>query len=274
MSLHTIIIVALAGGLVTVALWPLRVLSAIVGHRRATLRANLAYGPLPRQRLDVYVPIAAPADAPVMVFFHGGGWAIGDKAEYGFVADALTRAGIVVVIPNYRLYPEVVFPAFVEDGAAAVAWVAASFPSRRIVLAGHSAGAHIAALLNLDARYLAACGVKPAGVVGIAGPYDFLPITKPRYARVFPPATREESQPIRFARSDAAPMLLLTGDADRTVGRGNSARLAAAIVGKGGRATVNIYPRVGHMRPVLAFARVFAAELPLVADVAGFVRSL
>jgi acetyl esterase/lipase len=232
------------------------------------------YGPLPRHRLDIYEPVSGAADAPVVVFFHGGAWAIGDKAEYGFVADALTRAGLVVIIPNYRLHPEIVFPAFVEDGAAAVAWVAANFPGRKLVLAGHSAGAHIAALIHLDAGYLAASGAVPAGAIGISGPYDFLPIEKPRYQRVFPEATREASQPIRFARGDAAPMLLLTGDADHTVGRGNSTRLAAAIVARGGRATVKIYPGAGHMRPVLAFARLLPRRLPVADDVVAFVRSL
>jgi acetyl esterase/lipase len=264
----------IAAGAVT-ALWPLRVLSAITGHRGLALRADVAFGPLPQQKLDVYTPENAAADAPVVVFFHGGSWAIGDKDEYGFVADALKAAGYVVVIPNYRLSPDVTFPAFVEDGAAAVAWVAANLPGRPLFLAGHSAGAHIAALLALDERYLAGKGVRIAGAIGLSGPYDFLPLTEERYKRVFPEATRDQSQPINFVDRGEPPMLLVTGDADTTVNPGNTTRLAAAIAAKGGQATVKVYPGVGHLGTMLALARALPyRKPPVIADIVAFVNSV
>lgn len=269
-----LLLLLVAAGAIT-ALWPLRVLSAITGHRGLVLRANVAYGPLPRQTLDVYTPANVAADAPVVVFFHGGSWAIGDKDEYGFVADALKAAGYVVVIPNYRLSPDVTFPAFVEDGAAAVAWVAENLPGRPLFLAGHSAGAHIAALINLDERYLAGKGVHIAGTIGLSGPYDFLPLTEERYKRVFPEATRDESQPINFVDGGEPPMLLVTGDDDRTVSPGNTTRLAAAIGAKGGQATVKIYPDVGHLGTMLALARVLPyRKPPVIGDVVAFINSV
>jgi acetyl esterase/lipase len=261
-----------AGTLAVTALWPLRVLSAITGTRGLSVRADIAYGPLPEQRLDVFAPEGVAVDAPVIVFFHGGGWSIGDKDEYGFVADAFKRAGYVVVVPRYRLSPGVAFPAFVEDAAAAVVWVAANLPRRPLFLMGHSAGAHIAALLNLDERYLAGRGVRIAGTVGLSGPYDFLPLTEERYKRVFPEATRDESQPINFVDGSEPPMLLLTGDADRTVDPGNTTRLAAAISAKGGSVTVKIYPGVGHLGTMLALSRALPYEKPpVISDVVAFV---
>lgn len=268
-----LLLLLVAAGAVA-ASWPLRVLSAITGHRGLSLRANVAYGPLPRQKLDVYVPQGAADDAPVVVFFHGGSWAIGDKDEYGFVADALKGAGFVVVVPDYGLSPAVTFPAFVEDGAAAVAWTAANLPGRPLFLAGHSAGAHIAALLNLDERYLGGKGVRISGAIGLSGPYDFLPLTEARYERVFPEATRDRSQPINFVDGGEAPMLLLTGDADTTVNPGNTTRLAAAIAAKGGQATVKIYPGVGHLGTMLGLARALPyRKPPVVADIVTFINA-
>ncbi|MEJ0013824.1 MAG: alpha/beta hydrolase [Bauldia sp.] len=268
-----LLLLLVVAGAVT-ALWPLRVLSAVTGHRGMALRANVAFGPLPQQTLDVYTPDDVAADAPVVVFFHGGSWEIGDKDEYGFVADALRSAGYVVVVPNYRMSPQVTFPAFVDDGAAAVAWVAANLPGRPLFLIGHSAGGHIVALLNLDERYLAGKGMRIAGTIGLSGPYDFLPLTEERYKRVFPEATRDQSQPINFVDGSEPPMLLVTGDADTTVDPGNTTRLAAAITARGGRVTVKVYPGVGHLGTMTALARVLLyRKPPEIADIVAFVNA-
>ena len=275
-----LVILALLTGAAVVVLWPLRVVSALTSRKGYSLRADIAYGTLAAQHLDVYTPDNAKTDAPVLVFFHGGGWEIGDKDEYRFIAQAFASAGVTVVVPDYRLYPEVVFPEFVRDGAAAVAWTARNLAGHPIFLAGHSAGAHIAALLNLDERYLDKAGVARgtiAGMVGLSGPYDFLPLTEERYKRVFPEATRDESQPIRFVDGTEAPMLLVTGDSDTTARPGNTTRLAAEIQAKGGRATVKIYPGVGHLGTMMALAKVLPYIKPpvrrdvlaFIADVAG-----
>ncbi|HEY5080563.1 MAG TPA: alpha/beta hydrolase [Bauldia sp.] len=256
----------------------LRLISALSGRRGITVTRGIRYGKLRRQALEIHAPRQAAADAPLLVFFHGGSWHIGDKAAYGFVGEAFASAGITVAIPNYRLYPEVTFPDFVRDGAAAVACALAETHPRRLFIAGHSAGAHIAALLHLDRHYLDEAGVAPgavAGAIGLSGPYDFLPLRKERYRRVFREATREASQPIAFADGRAPPMLLLSGDRDRTVSPGNARRLAAAIVANGGEATVKIYPGVGHLGMVTALARILPYRKPPVRDdMIAFMRAM
>ncbi|MEO0998936.1 MAG: alpha/beta hydrolase, partial [Pseudomonadota bacterium] len=155
---------------------------------------SIAYGPAERQRLDVYRPDERPDSAPVVVFFYGGGWREGRRRDYEFVGSALSRAGFVTVIPDYRLYPEVRFPTFVEDGAAALAWVAENVAAHggdrnAVHVMGHSAGAHIAAMLALNRRYVVAAGapcLTIAGFVELSGPYDFLPIKSGYLTDVFP----------------------------------------------------------------------------------------
>ncbi|HZK82849.1 MAG TPA: alpha/beta hydrolase, partial [Humisphaera sp.] len=145
--------------------------------------ANIAYGDQPRQSLDVYRPRGAAANGRVVVFFYGGEWSAGKKADYRFAADALVSKGFVVVLPDYRLHPQVTFPAFVEDGAKAVRWTHDNISRfggdpTHIYLMGHSAGAQIAALLTLDRHYLADVGLDTSvirGTAGLSGPYYFFP---------------------------------------------------------------------------------------------------
>lgn len=221
---------------------------------------DIAYGTHARQKLDFYRPRNGEA-APVVVFFYGGGWRSGERRGYRFVASALTGAGFAVAIPDYRLHPEVEFPSFVEDAAAAVAWVAAHAGERggngEIYLMGHSAGAHIAALLALDGRYLAAAGVPEAdikGLVGLSGPYDFLPLGEGYLRNVFPEGLREQSQPINFVSQKAPPTLLIHGTDDRVVRLENSENLARALTGAGVPVELVRYEGVGHSRVVGALA--------------------
>jgi acetyl esterase/lipase len=259
------------------ALLPLAVVNALTSRRGYAIRTAIAYGPNARHRLDVYTPDDAGEGTPVVVFFHGGSWDRGDGGSYLFVGQALASAGIVAVIPTYRLYPEVVFPAFVEDGAAAVAWAHRALPHAPLIVAGHSAGAHIAALLNLDPHYLADAGVPRsavAGAIGIAGPYDFLPL-KEGYRRIFSEPLVAASQPITHVDGTGAPMLLLTGADDRTVKPGNTTRLADAIRAKGGEVSVKVYPGVGHLGPLVALANVLPWRKPPVrGDMVAFVRDV
>lgn len=206
--------------------------------------------------LDIYRPQGREAGAPVVVFFYGGSWRGGNRAFYRFVGDALSRRGVLVLIPDYRKAPAAVFPAFMEDAASATAWArrhAAAFggdPSR-IFLLGHSAGAHIAALLATDASYLGHQGMLPrqlAGVIGLAGPYDFLPITDPTIQQVFGPAQDwPRSQPVNFVDGDEPPFLLLHGDADRLVLPGNSERFAARLRAADDEVRLRIVPDIGHV---------------------------
>lgn len=240
----------------------------------------IAYGTADRQKLDVYTPAKA-ANAPVVVFFYGGNWQSGRRQDYAFAARALAAQGFVVVVPDYRLVPQVRFPAFVEDGAAAVAWTRANIGTyggnaAAIGVAGHSAGAYIAAMVTLDPRWLAAAGAPGAvkAAVGLAGPYDFFPFEAGGVAEAAlgGQADPKLTQPINFARSDAPPMLLLNGAEDSTVYPLNAERLAAALTSAGATADKRIYPDIGHIGILLAISKTFRGKAPALADTSAFLH--
>jgi acetyl esterase/lipase len=241
---------------------------------------DIAYASGPRHRLDVYAPRDA-TNAPVAVFFYGGGWTEGSKDQYAFVATALAQRGIVTMVPDYRVYPETRFPGFIEDGAQAVRWARdhardyGGDPSR-IVLVGHSAGAYIAAMLTLDPKWLAVVGLDSrrdvAGCVGLAGPYDFLPLRDPVLETIFAPAgDLALSQPIHYVDGKAPPMLLLAGEADRTVYPSNSRNLAARIRTSGGQVETVFYPGIDHARIIAAFAWPLRFLVPSLQAVTAFI---
>lgn len=223
-------------------------LTARGGVRRA---GGLAYGPHPRQRLDLHAPPAPAEDAPLILFVHGGGWVGGTRQDYGFVATPLARAGALVAAMDYRLWPEAGFPAFVEDTARAAAWLAARHPARRLVLMGHSAGAFNAAAAALDPRW-GARGVV-GGFIGVSGPYDFAPdeVTPPG---IFAGLARVEAVPAGVALAGAAPILLLHGGADRTVRPEQSERLAARAQAAGVAVRHVAWPRLAHIDIMAGFA--------------------
>lgn len=263
----------------TLGCTPARLLNAIVTEDGYRIEKNLAYGEQPRQTLDIYVPDGAGPATDVVVFFYGGRWEYGSKEDYLFVGQALASKGVIAVLADYRLYPDVRFPGFVKDGAKAVGWVRRHIAERggdsdRIFLMGHSAGAHIAAMLALNPEFLAAENLMPqdlAGVIGLAGPYDFLPIKDPVIKKIFARDDMTATQPITFASADAPPMLLLTGDRDRTVLPRNSERLARSVNKRGGEATVQSYQRLGHVGLILALASPFRWLAPTLKDVIDFI---
>jgi acetyl esterase/lipase len=243
---------------------------------------DLAYGEGPRRTLDVYMPAKAQG-APVVVFFYGGSWDSGDKGFYKFVGAVLATQGVVAVIPDYRVYPEVNYPAFLQDSAKAVAWAKANAAGYggdpdKLVLMGHSAGAYNAAMLAVDARWLRAEGLEPErdvrALVGISGPYDFLPLQSARLKTIFgPEATLADTQPVTHVDGMAPPALLLHGADDKVVWPRNAERLAARIKAKGGEAEVKVYPRLGHAETIAAFLPVFRRKGPVLADVMAFIRA-
>ena len=231
------------------------------------------------EQLDVYRPVAA-SGAPVVVFFYGGRWQDGDRKQYAFVGEALAASGIVAVLPGYREYPAVRFPAFVEDAARAVGWArqhaqALGGDPFRLYVAGHSAGAHIAALLGTDARYLGAQGFAPrdlAGVIAIAGPHDFLPITDADIAEIFgPPERYPDSQPVNFVDGDEPPFLLLHGSDDDLVRPRNSVSLANRLQAVHEPCELRIYPGIGHIRILAAMDLSYGGLAPTLDDVKAFV---
>ena len=239
--------------------------------------ADISYAEGARHKLDVY-QARGTVGAPVVVFFYGGRWQYGAKEWFRFIAVTLASRGYVVVIPDYRLYPEVKFPEFVVDGANAVRWTrdnisAYGGDSRRVFLMGHSAGAYIAAMLALDPRWLAGVGLSAdrdiAGLVGVSGPYDFLPPNDATLADVFGGPI---PMPISFADGPKPPALLLAGDADRLVDPGNSIRLAEKLRSGGNDATDVIYRQQGHMTVLAGFVPMLADFFPALRDVSTFVE--
>lgn len=244
---------------------------------------GIAYGDDVRQKLDIYTPAEkAGTPRPVLIFFHGGAWRDGERDGYGFLGRAFASRGFVTVVADYRKAPTVRFPAFVEDTAAAVAWVHDNVAkhagdANRIFVMGHSAGAHVAMMTALDPQWLAANNLKPdiiKGVIGLAGPYDFLPLTTESSKIAlgqWPDLT--ETQPITYARADAPPLLLLTGDQDTVVKPRNSKILAAKIDELGGAQQLKIYPGVDHADIIMAIARPFRNKAPVIADVVNFINA-
>lgn len=260
---------------------PAQVLNTLIPDDGYRIERDLTYGDAARQRLDVYVPQGLEAPVEVVVFFYGGGWDSGSKASYRFVGQALASTGFVAVIPDYRIYPEVRFPAFVEDGAQAVAWVQDNITRlggdpERIHLMGHSAGAHIAALLALDHGYLKDAGVDRSAIkslVGLAGPYDFLPLTDPELQQIFAVDDLQATQPITFVDGRAPPTLLLHGSDDRTVWPKNSQHLASALEAAGVPVTLKIYEQLGHPGLVASLAAPLRWLAPTLDDVSAFIET-
>lgn len=253
-----------------------------VEYRQAPL-TSIAYGDDARQKLDIYLPKQNAAGASaVLIFFHGGSWHDGEREGYGFLGRAFAARGFVTVIADYRKAPSVRFPAFVQDTASAIAWVHANIAqydgdADRIFVMGHSAGAHIAMMTALDPQWLAANNLAPnviKGVIGLAGPYDFLPLTTDSSKIAlgqWPDLT--ETQPITFARADAPPLLLLTGDKDTVVKPRNSKILSEKIQALGGQQQLRIYPDVDHADIIMAVARPFRQKAPVVSDVVNFIKA-
>jgi acetyl esterase/lipase len=242
---------------------------------------NIPYGADPQQGLDVYVPDQLREPRPLVVFWHGGRWTTGDKADYRFVGAALTELGYVAVLPNYRHYPTVKMPGFMNDAAGAALWAAAHASQygadpKRLYLMGHSAGAHMAALVTLDPRYFSSAAQPVphiAGVIGLSGPYDFLPLREADVQDMFgPPQKYPDSQPINFARSDAPPMLLVHGLNDQTVRPKNSVNLAAALRAQGVPVTLKLYPKLVHADTAAALSLPARGRAPTLVDIAAFVK--
>jgi acetyl esterase/lipase len=248
----------------------------------APATSAIAYGDGPRQKLDIY-PAAPEAKQPVIVFLYGGAWNSGRRQDYAWAARALAAKGFVVVVPDYRLAPADPFPAFVDDAAAAAVWAhrnVARFGGDpdRMVLMGHSAGAHIAMMVALDRRFLARGDVPASairGVVGLAGPYKFDPNEEGVLRDAFGGYPEPEAvQPVTFARADAPPALLLHGDADTRVRMRNSERLGRELKAVGAAAEVKIYPGVDHAGILLALSKPLRDRAPTLDDAVAFAKKV
>lgn len=262
-----------------------QLINAFVPRGTYVLRESLAFGDDPRQRLDLYLPdAAAPPDGhPLVLFFYGGSWRGGDRGSYRFVGEALAARGFAVAIADYRVYPQVRYPAFVEDGALACAWLhreakAQGLDRRRFTVGGHSAGAYNAAMLVLDARWLAKVQLSPAifnAWFGLAGPYDFIPIENPDVKPVFfHPNEPPDSQPIAHVRRGVPPTFLAVGGKDELVDpKRNTMALAEALQGQGTAVTLKVYERTSHVSLLGAVAPPLRFLAPVLEDLTAFLRA-
>lgn len=275
------LLLVLSGALL--AFSPVGILNALTPESAYRKTADVVFGDDPRQRLDVYTPRDLQTAAPVVVFFYGGSWNSGARADYQFVGEALASKGLVAVIADYRLYPQVRYPAFLQDGAQAVAWTTREIrryggdPAQLFVM-GHSAGAYNAAMLALDPRLLGAVALSPQalrGWIGLAGPYDFLPIVNPSVRPVFfYPNSPADSQPINHVSAAAPPALLLAAEDDDLVNpQRNSGGLANKLRAVGVSVEEHYYGRTNHLTLVASLARPLRGLAPVLDEVERFVRS-
>lgn len=269
--------------LIASACSPLGALNSLGPRDRGVRRVarGVPYGDHPRQRIDIHAPVeAAERPWPMLVFFYGGGWDSGDRGLYAWAAQALAARGFVVATADYRLVPEVHFPAFVEDAAAATvaaAGVAARYGAdpERLGVIGHSAGAHLAMMIALDRRYMAAAGAPDLikAAAGLAGPYEFLPFdvreSVNAFGRVPDPAV---TQPVTFVRADAPPLWLGHGTADVVVHAEDTTILCERMKRTGGRCEAKLYPGLNHADLIATFSPLFRRKAPVLDDVAAFLR--
>jgi acetyl esterase/lipase len=253
-------------------------LNATIPRRGYRVERGIAYGPEGRHRLDLYVPQAS-GPTPVVLFLYGGGWTSGSRAIYRFLGEALTSAGIAVGVADYGLYPDVKYPEFLDDSARAFRFLrekANSFGGdpQRLFLAGHSAGAYNAVMLGVNRRYLNdedRAALK--GVIGIAGLYDFLPLTSASLIAVFGGDNIEETQPIRYVDGKAPPMLLAYGTKDNVVHPKNSRRMANKLREYGSEVELREFETAGHTDIIVSLARGFRGRTSLREDIVKFVQS-
>ncbi|MBR0672448.1 alpha/beta hydrolase [Neoroseomonas soli] len=272
---------AALGALALAACSPVALLNALAPREGVRETTGLPYADGARHGIDVYAPEGAEG-APVVLFLYGGSWESGERGMYRFLGASLASAGVVCMVPDYRVWPEVRFPAFMQDAARALAWARRNAAAHggdagRVVLMGHSAGAQMATLLALDGEYLADEGLRPVralrGVVGLAGPYDFLPLRDPTLRAIFGEESAwPASQPINHVRPGAPPMLLATGDQDSTVLPRNTARLAARLRASGNDVRAVTYAGIGHREILGAFAPALRFLAPVRQDVLRFVE--
>ena len=254
-------------------------LNATITRDGYRVERDMAYGEKRRQRVDVYIPDGAQ-HAPVIVFYYGGSWQHGSKDDYRFLGQAFAEKGFITAVADYRLYPEVKFPTFVEDGARAFAYIHAHATQwggdpKRVYVAGHSAGAYIAMMVGADPQYLAHVGAQRSdvrGILGIAGPYDFLPFTDDTIKAIFSTATDAATQPIHHLVAPVPPVFLATGESDDIVDPRNTARLQAKLEGMHGDVVAHRYADTGHIDIMLSLAQRFRGRTSLLEDVAAFIN--
>lgn len=283
-AIYTLAVLVFFGGLLY-HFAALKIFNAVVvkDAESELVARHVAYGPSPRQTLNVFRPTQLSGNLPILIFAYGGSWNSGNSDGYDFVGRAFAAQGYLTFVSNYRLRPESAYPAFVQDMALVVKYahdhaVDYGGDGDRIFAVGHSAGAYNIAQAVLDPQYFKAAMVDQKwlkGVALLAGPYDFLPLDAEATIATFgAEADLASTQPVNFARGDAPPILLLHGAADTTVYPKNSRSLYQHLIAAGGRATLKEYPGVSHVSIMLSVAKPLRGTAPTLADVTTFFRDI
>lgn len=243
--------------------------------------ADIPYADGQRKKLDIYSPEKLDGPAPVVMFIYGGSWRAGDKFEYEFAGRALAAAGFITVIADYRLWPEVKYPEFLEDNAQAMRWIEDNISlydgdPKRFFLAGHSAGAYNAVMLGLDSSFRREYDVTMPirAIAGISGPYNFYPFEYEQVRDTFGPAPSPEgTQPINLVTTDAPPIFLASGTTDPIVRVQNSEVLANKLREQGIWVTEKYYEGFGHLEPVIALGSMMRFRMPILNDMVEFFQT-
>jgi acetyl esterase/lipase len=250
-------------------------LNTITPSGSYTLSKDVVYGDLPSQNLDIYSAKHERANSPVLVFIHGGSWKDGSKGIYKFLGENFAHEGFTIVIPNYRKFPNVIYPEFVKDTAASVAWAAQQYPDRPLILIGHSAGAYNAMQITLDKAYLEKTGVDVcktiAGTIGLAGPYGAFPMTDEPYITIFPGRHSGEDASVNHTDAPMPPLFLAIGDKDTTVSAKHNNVLAERVSERGGSVINKVYPGLNHTDMAKVLSRYFDGDSTLKDDMINFI---
>jgi acetyl esterase/lipase len=252
------------------------------GARGVELVHRETIGDSAQQKILVYRTAGDGGPQPVLIFFHGGSWRSGNPDDYGFVARALAPEGLTVVLAGYRLVPGGEYPAMLEDTASAIAWAGQNIARHggdpdNIFIAGHSAGAYNVVQVALEHQWLGREGLDPGiikGVIGLSGPYDFLPLDSDSTKAAFGGAADlQATQPINHIRGDAAPMLLVHGEKDTLVKPRNTRALSAAITAAGGSGTSVFFTGMDHNAPLLALASPWRRDRAVLDAIVSFAET-
>jgi len=237
---------------------------------------DLAYGEDPLQRLDIYTPKGKAKGT--VIFFYGGCWGACStytKDDYTFVAQALTSKGYSVVIPDYRIYPKVLFPQIMEDAVSVLEWTNKNVLSKqkkhkKLFLMGHSAGGHISAMLCVNKEHLGKTLYSSiTGYIGLATPYDFL-FDQAYQEKLFANIAYKNTQVTTFVEGDEAPFLLLYGKADTTVYSRNIEKMIQKVQEKKGSVESHIYEGINHVDILTALSLPLRWKYDVLSDIEAF----
>ena len=246
------------------------VLSSSTNMQNLTKLENFRYGAFSRQNLDVYVPKNKARG--ILVFGYGGGFRDGNKDEYGFAGEAFASLGFVTVIYDYRLNPDFTFPSYLEDAALVVRWAvdhAKRFgvDPKNLVVAGHSAGAYLAAMLASDKRYLERVDLEPKDIklaLCFSGGFDFYDpkrlehngFLSDDFRDVFGnPSTYLETQPINFINGDEPPFLIVHGVQDQILPVGQARSFVKKLKDSSDTVTYLEYADLDHAQTITTVAQ-------------------